>query len=235
MKLALCTLAICLSLLASVLTLKEAVRAEGKRVRAAIPKALVEPLEADKGSESAAQKLDAIQSQLGSLGRRLALLEEASGRPARAAAPAQPQDNKAADPLLSEVRALDASVRDLSVSVSRLAGVPDHLARLTTYIDQSFDHLDKRLTEKTTPDELLVSVDWLVKKVDDIDHYFTPLYAFLGVVYDPANESVIRGYPSIDARLNAFAEDLDALQKAVADIRRNMTVQTVIEPSKYQR
>lgn len=234
MKPVLCTLAVCLSLLASVLALKEAVRSEGKRIRAAIPKALTEPLEGSKEPASIVQKLDAVQSQLGSLSRRLALLEESSGRTARAPAADRPEE-KPADPLLGEVRAVGADVRDLSAAVSRLSVVPDHLSRLTTYLDQSFGHLDQRLADKATPDELLVSVDWLVKRVDDIDHYFTPLYAFLGLVYDPANEAALRAYPSLDARLNALAEDMDALQKAVADIRRNMTVQTVVEPARYQR
>lgn len=225
MKLALCTLAVCLSLLATALTLKEAIQAEGKRTRAAVPRALVEPLPG-KGPDSVAQKLDAVQAQLSSLGRRLSLLEEASGR-----TPAPLPSETAPDPVLQEVRSLAASVHALTAAQARLSGVPEHLARLTTYLDQSFDHLDKRMSEKTTPDELLVSVDWLVQQVDDINHYFTPLFAFLGVVYNPAGQDVIDAYPSVDARLNEVATELADLRKSVADIRQNMSVPIVIEPT----
>lgn len=230
MKLILCTAAICLSLLFSVFTLKEAIRSEGKRTRAAVPKALVEPLEASKEPDSIAQRLDAVQAQLTSLNRRLAQLEEVSGRSSRTTPP-----EPTADPLLEEVRALAANVRGVSEALNKLRGVPDHLVQLTTYLDQSFDHMDKRLSEKSIPDELFVSIDWLVQRIDDIDHYFPSLFNFLGAVYDPANEDVLKAYPSVDTRLNELAAAAAALQRAVADIRNHMMVPTVIEPGKYQR
>lgn len=226
MKLTLCTLAVCLSLLATALTLKEAIQAEGKRTRAAIPKALVEPL-AGKEPDSVAQKLDAVQAQLVSVGRRLSLLEEASGR-----SPKPLPADTASDPVRDEIRSLSDNMRDLAAGQARLSGVPEHLARLTTFLDQSFGHLEKRMTEKNTPDELLVSVDWLVQQVDDINHYFTPLFAFLGVVYNPAGQDVIDAYPSVDARLNELAAELAALRTAAADIRQNLSVPIVIEPTR---
>lgn len=230
MKLMLSTATVCLSLLFAVLTLKETIRSEGKRTRAAASRALVEPLEASKEPESVAQKLDAVQAQLTSLNRRLAQLEEASGNSARTSPP-----ETAADPLLDEVRTLSANVRGVSEALSKLGGVPDHLAQLTSFLDQSFEHVDKQLAAKAMPDELFVSIDWLVQRVDDIDHYFPSLFGFLGVVYDPANEDVLKAYPSVDARLNELAVAAIALQRAVADIRKNMMVPTVIEPGRYQR
>jgi hypothetical protein len=138
MKLVFCTLAICLSILASVLTLKEAVRAEGKRTRTAIPKALAEPLDESRDPDSVVRKLDALQAQLSALNKRLALLEDAGQRNGRQTAGAAP----APDPLLAEVRALAASVQALSGGVERLGGVPDQLkaqAGVTT-LDALFAH-----------------------------------------------------------------------------------------------
>jgi prefoldin subunit 5 len=231
MKLVFCTLAICLSILASVLTLKEAVRAEGKRTRTAIPKALAEPLDESKDPDSVVRKLDALQAQLSALNKRLALLEDAGQRNGRQTAGAAP----APDPLLAEVRALAASVQALSGGVERLGGVPDQLNGLTTYLDQSFAHLEARVTEAAAPEDLLVAIDWLVKKVDDIDSYFTPLYTFLGVVYDPANQDLLEAYPSVDVRINDLSARLDALQKEVADFRRLMVSPRIVEPTRTPR
>jgi chromosome segregation ATPase len=230
MKVLFSALAVCVAVLTAVITLREEIRSEGKRTRAAISKSQAEPQELSVEAASVVQKLTAIQAQLSSLSRRLAQLEEVSARPSRPlTAPAS------ADPLQAELRALSSSVRGVSDSLARLGGVPGHLGELTTYLDRSFDHLEKQVTDKSTPEDLRVSLDWLVQRVDDIDHYFTPLYAFLGIVYDPANEDVVKQYPSMDARFNDVAAQLETLQKAVADIRKNMIVTTVVEPSRYPR
>jgi hypothetical protein len=228
MRLILCTLAVCLSILASVFTTESLLRAEGKHIRSSIPKALNEPLTAGVGQESIVQKLDALNAQLASISRRLTLLEEATGRQGGTA-------SATAAPALAETRALAATVRSIAASEARLAGVPGHLAELTTYLDRSFGHLEGKVDAVSTPDELYLTLDWLVGKVDDIDHYFKPLYAYLGVVYDPEHDALLADYPSLDLRINKLLDETEALKAAVADIRRNMMVPTVIEPTKRPR
>lgn len=229
MRLILCTLAVCLSILASVFTTESLIRAEGKHIRSSIPKALNEPLTAGVGQESVVQKLDALNAQLASISRRLTLLEDATGRQGGNPASAT------AAPALTETRALAATVRSIAASEARLAGVPGYLAELTTYLDRSFGHLEGKVDAVSTPDELYLTLDWLVRKVDDIDHYFKPLYTYLGVVYDPEHDALLADYPSLDLRVNKLLDETEALKAAVADIRRNMMVPTVIEPTKHTR
>jgi hypothetical protein len=230
MKLTLCTLAICLSVLTSVWVTKDLIRAEGKKIRSAVPKALSEPLDPTGRQESVIQKLDAISAQLVSLNRRMALVEDASGRTSRALPP-----ETAPDPLLrNDVKALASDVRGISGSLARLEGVPRHLNELTTFLDQSFEHLEQTVAQTPAQEDLSTSLGWMVQKIDDIDSYFTPLYAFLGLVYDPANQDQVAAYPSIDARLNELRADIEDVRKAVADVRQNIIVPIVIEPTKHQ-
>lgn len=227
MRVILCTLAVCLSLLAAVFTIQELIRAEGRRIRAAIPKALCEPAD---GQESVMQRLDDLSAQAASLGKRLAQLEEKSSKPPAPAADDTP------GALLSETRALASAVRGVAASQARLEGVPRHLAELTTYFDRSFSHLEKKIAEGAPPDApQAVALSRLATRVDTIDRYFTPLYAFLGLVYDPGNEDLLADYPSVDVRLNALAADLRELRDAVADLRKRMPVPIVIEPTKHPR
>jgi prefoldin subunit 5 len=225
----LCTLAVCLSLLASVFTTQALVRAEGKRTRSVIPKALSEPLPG-AGTESVIGKLDALNAQLASLSRRLALLEDAASRKPASTAAAAP------DPVLTETRALATAVRGLAASEERLASVPRHLAELTTYLDQSFGHLEKKVDAvAATPEETKATLDALARKVDDIDHYFSPLYTFLGLTYDRDNDDLLAAYPSIDVRLSALFGEIEALHAAVADVRAHLMAPVVIEPAKRPR
>ena len=220
MKLILCTLAICLSVLASVFTTKELIRAEGKKVRSSLPKVLTEPLDAAGRQESLVQKLDAINAQLGSLNRRLASLEEGYARPSQAAA--------------GNAQALTRNGVGLTSTFARLDGLPGQLADLTTYLDQSFEHLESKITEAAVPQHATEEIDNMAKKIDAIDSYFTPLYAFLGLAYDPANADLLASYPSVDVRINELFLQLEAVRKDVDFIRVRITP-IVIEPTKYSR
>ena len=226
MKLILCTLAVCFSLLASVLTLSDLARTEGKKTRISIPKALTEPLVAFGREESVVQKLDAINAQLTSLNKRLSQLEEGSAHAVRATSNAA----TSTDPTQADLRALAKSVSGLSASIARLEGVPTHLAALTTYLDRSFEHLEKTVAESAAPQDLLTPINQIATKVDNIDSYFTPLYAFLGLTYDPANQDLIAAYPSIDERINDLAFQLAATHKELTEFHRMMTP-VIIEPT----
>ena len=227
MKLILCTAAVCVSLLASVVSLSDLARTEGKKTRLSIPKALTEPLNPSVREESVVQKLDAISAQLISLNRRLSLLEESAGHPARSAT----STDAATDaPTQADFRALATSVSSLSTSLARLEGVPSHLAALTTYLDRSFEHLEKTVNETAAPQDLLAPLNQLSTKLDNIDNYFTPLYTFLGLSYDPANQDLIAAYPSIDERLNDLARQIDSTHQELSVFHRMMTP-VVIEPT----
>ena len=230
MKLVLCTLAICLSVLASVCTLSTLVRTESKKVRSSVTKALTEPLNPAAREESVIQKLDALNSQLTSLNRRLSLLEEGVGRSSRAAAIASAEP---ADTGQTEIRALTKNVNTIGTAVARLEGVPSLLTALTTYIDRSFGHLEKTVSDAAAPQDLLTPLNRMAVKIDNIDSYFTPLYAFLGLTYDPANQDLIAMYPSIDERVNDLFVRIEAVRKEVAEIHYMITPH-MIEPKKHQ-
>ena len=226
MKLILCTLAICLSLIAYTFTLSNLVRTESKKTRSSIPKALTESLNPSTREESVIQKLDAINAQLTSLSRRISLLEEGSGgHSVRTAV-----STGSADPAQADTRALAKSLNSLGTSLARLDGLPSHLAELTTFIDRSFGHLEKTVTETAAPQDLLTPINQMAVKIDNIDSYFTPLYAFLGLAYDPANQDLIATYPSVDERINALTLQIDAVHKEVSDIRYMLSPR-IIEPT----
>ncbi len=221
MRILFCTLAICLTILAATLSTQALIRAEARRPRAGTPPA------ADAAEPDAAlsRKLDALGQQLDALGRRLSALEGAVAR--TAAAPRADAHE--------EVRSLSSALARLSAAVARLDGVPRHLAELTTYLDRSFSHLEQVAAARRQEEDLAASLDWLVGKVDRIDRSFTPLLTFFGVDDDPANDDVLAAYPSVDERLTALSTAVEALREAVADIRGNMLVPTVIEPAKRPR
>ncbi len=225
MKLIICTLAICLSILASVLTTQELVRAESKKIRSSVPRALTEPLDGAGRPDSLAQKLDAINAQLGNLNRRLLSLEDSvarqpSGLPSHSAS--------------ATGQALTKNGGSLTSALTRPDAVPGHLAGLTTYLDKSFEHLEKTVTETAASQELTDSLEVMAKKIDDIDSYFTPLYTFLGLAYDPPNNDLLATYPSVDVRINELFLQLDAVRKDIADMREWLKPRN-IEPTKHPR
>ena len=194
MKLILCTLAICVSLLASVFALKAAVREEGKRTRAALSKAAEETVNGAVKSETASQRLDAINNQLAGLSRRMTALEEAM-RPVSSAA------NEAAS-VQSNLLSIRNDLGTLSAAQAKLDVLPAQLAQLTTFVDQSFEHVDKNLAARAQAEPLAPAIEELAKRIDAIDSYFTQLFPFLGLVYDPSSADLLASYPSVDERLN---------------------------------
>ena len=224
MKTVLCTAAVCLCLLAHLLATRRMLQTEARLIRTTTAKALSDPRTPDGAPTSTAQRFDALHMQLVSLGRRLTLLEESLGRASK------PLPDEALAALRADLEAAAATQRGVQLAVERLGGVPAHLAELTTYLDRSFAHLGERVEGQTVPDDLLLSIDWTVRKLEEIDGYFTPLYAFLGLVYDPANEDLLADYPSLVVRLADLAADVQALQKSVQEIRDRLFTTSVREP-----
>lgn len=214
MKLVLCTLAVCLSILVSVLTLSSVIRAEEKKTRNTVPKALTE-------------QLDAANVQLAALGRRLSALEE---RETGRSAPSAPA-GATAETLQTDIR---AQAKTVSSVQARLEGVSAHLAELTTYLDRSFSHLEKALPKAEETPDLQASIAQLSEKMDAIDSYFSPLYTFLGLVYDPKANDILSTYPSVDERINELSQQIETLRKELADLRYMLTPRN-IDPTKHPR
>lgn len=224
MKLIFCTLAVCLSILASVLTTKALIREESKRIRSSFGKTATTPDGMQNRQETLVPRLEAINAQLVVLNRRLSLLEASVGAKETVAE---------TDTLRATLQNLTQRTDGLAASLTKLNDVPDTLSELTAYIDQSFEHLEA-VTTTTAPERLVVSLDEMGKKLDTLDSYFTPLYAFLGLVYDPKSDDVLAAYPTVDARITALAGQLDALRKDIADLREWLTPRT-IEPVRHVR
>ena len=228
MKLILCTLAVCCSFLLSVATTQSVVRDEGKRTRVSVSKGQAESSAGADLQEPLAQKLDALNNQLSNLNRRMSVLEEAL-KPDESAHSSDPSQN-----MQSTLLALRRELSGVSSALARLNGVPGHLAELTVFLDKSFDHLEKTAAANATPETTLASLDAMTQKIDAIDSYFTPLYAFLGLVYDPANDGLMAGYPTVDERINELYLQQQAIRQDIADFRYMMTPRN-IEPVKRPR
>jgi len=217
MKMVLCTLALCLSVLASVFTTRALVRDEGKRIRSSFTKTFPDPDSAQNRQEAFLQKLDALNAQLASLNRHLSLLEENAGRSQR--------DSTTAEHLRLTLQTLSKRTESVASSLAKLDTMPGLLSELTTYLGQSFEHLDETVAVTAIPME---------KKLNDIDNYFTPLYAFLGLVYDPEKKDLLAAYPSVDVRISALSKQLDAVRADIADLREWLTPRT-IDPARRIR
>ncbi len=224
MKLILCTLAVCISILASVFTTKTLIREEGKKIRASVQKAQSEPPETAGRQDPLVQKLEAINAQLANINRRMSLLEDTLARQT---------PSTASDKTAEELQALTRNVEGLMAALAGIGAMPRHLAELTTYFDKSFEHLENKVTESASPALLAESLDGLSKKVDQVDSYFPALYAFFGVMYDPANADVYATYPSVDKRINELFIQLDTLQADITYIKDRLTYRTYERP-KYQ-
>ena len=217
MKLILCTLAVCLSILVSVFTTRVWVHEEGKRTRSSIAKTIGEAPDTAHIQESLSKKLDAINNQLAGLNRRLSVLEETTR-----AAPSSDTEAISASiqGTLSELRKELSSV---TASLAKLNGVPELLAELTTYLGDSFAHLEKTTIESRVPEALTLTLVGMTQQLDTIGSYFTPLYAFLGLVYDPSNEDLLATYPSVDERINALYLQMQSLRQDIADVKESLT------------
>ena len=228
MKLILCTLAVCITFLLSVVTTQAVVRDEGKRTRVSVSKGQAEPNAVAERQEPLAQKLDALNNQLAALNRRMSVLEEALKPDETSGAKNASQNMQ--NNLLSMRRELDG----VSTSLARLYGLPGHLAELTTYLDRSFEHLEKTAAAHATPETVMAALDVMNQKIDAIDSYFTPLYAFLGLVYDPANDGLMAGYPTVDERINELYLQQQAIREDIASFRDMLTPRN-IDPVKRPR
>ncbi len=217
MKMVLCTLAVCLSVLASVFTTRVLVRDEGKRIRGSIAKTLPDPDSARNRHEAFLQKLDALNAQLAALNRRLSLLEESAGRGQR--------DSATAEHLRLTLQTLSKRTAGAASSLERLESMPGLLEELSAYLGQSFEHLEETVSATAIPME---------KKLNDIDSYFTPLYAFLGLVYDPEKKDVLAAYPSVDARISALSKQLDAVRTDIAGLREWLAPRTIEPPQRIR-
>lgn len=227
MKLILCTLAVCLSILTSIFTTQSLVRAEGKRTRASLAKTLEEPAGAAGIPDSIPKRLEAINSQLATLNRRMSALEE-TVRPVAAV-------GAAVDPSAqSDLLAIRRELSGIAASLARFNGLPGHLAELTTYLGQSFEHVEKVVAEKAAPEAFAPAFDGMAQKLDAIDSYFTPLYAFLGLAYDPSNVDLIAAYPSLDERINALYLQQEVIREDIAALRQWLTPRN-IDPVKRPR
>lgn len=206
------TLAIVLAVLAATITVSNRLDAEGRRTRSAIAKSQTG---ASLAPEEVVQRLDAVVSQLATLNGRVSRLESAvaAARPSAAPLPER------TPPDLSD---LSSSVRSVQASLARLDGVPPHLAQLTTFLDQSFEHVERTVRDASATDALSAPLAQLSRKLDAIDSYFTPLYSFLGVVYDPNSDEALRSYPTVDERFNSLFLELDALRLDVSRIQADL-------------
>lgn len=206
------TLAIVLAVLAATVTVSNRLDAEGRRTRSAIAKSQTG---AGLAPEEVVQRLDALVSQFATLNGRVSRLESAvaAARPSAAPLPER------TPPDLSD---LSSSVRSVQASLARLDGVPPHLAQLTTFLDQSFEHVERTVRDASATDALSASLAQMSRKMDAIDSYFTPLYSFLGVVSDPNSDEALRSYPSVDERFNSLFLELDALRLDVSRIQADL-------------
>jgi chromosome segregation ATPase len=211
----LCTLAVCVSVLASTLAISNTVRAEAKKNRSAIAKVFTDPLEPSAGGESIVQRLSAIDGQLAALNKRVALLERTTPAAARPAAEASSQDDVGRN-----LHALEQSVSGLGTQLARMNGVPAHLAELTTYLDRSFEHVEKTVAASAAPSQdVQTALDEIGQRLDSLDDAFTPLYLFLGLPLQKADQDLLISYPSVDERMNDLSGQLEAVRKDVSAIK----------------
>lgn len=221
MKVILCTLAICLSILASFFTTRVLIRDEGKRTRASFSKALSESPDVSDPQKPFIQKMDTLNSQLASLNHRVSALENAV-RDSQSATANEDYAN-----LQSALVSLTKQVNGMSAALTRFDGIPTYLAGMTTFLDQSFKRLEKTAGASAAPETMTTALDDMSRKIDDIDGYFTPLYAFLGLVYDPDNSAQVAAYPSLDKRINELSVQIEAVRQDIADFREWATPRNI--------
>ena len=226
MKMVLCTLAICLSVLMATLSLSDLVRSEGKKTRSLVSRMLADPAVPSDHKDAVLQKMDLVNARLTAIERYLSTPEETTSDTATTPA--------SSDSSHSEMYTLTRRLEGLNTSLAKLQGVPAHLAALTTYLDRSFAHMEKVVTPSASPDDLLKAIGKIDERTSSIDGHFMPLCTFLGLPYDLSNSDALAAYPSVDKRLNALALQIEAVRKDVADVRHLFPPQ-VMEPTKYSR
>lgn len=204
------TLVLSLAILAATVTLSNRLASEARKTRISIAKTQTVPSDGTP-TDAVLQKLDAINAQLVNFNRRLNDLEE------RATSLKSATTADGAETLSSGLATLPADIHSLRASLARLDGIPLYLAQLTTFLDRSFDHMEKTMHETSAVDGLAAPLDNLAQKLDVIDSSFTPLYVFLGCAYDP---DAMEGYPSMDQRITDLFLAVDTLKTEVAGLQR---------------
>lgn len=208
MKLVLCTLAICLTILLSAFSVSNLVQSEAKKTRSAFAKIVGDPESAEARKEPAVQKLELISAQLAAVDRRLSALESSVQRPASAA----PASSRA------ESRARERNLDGIYASLDKLEGVPAYLTSLSAYLDRSFDHVEKTVSSATVPDSLQTSLGEISGKLESLESYFIPLYLFLGLPADAGDNALLANYPTVDERINDLSQQLSAIRQELATV-----------------
>jgi chaperonin cofactor prefoldin len=227
MKTLLCTLAVCLLLTVAFFTTQTLVREEGKRTRAALAKALEARPDALEPDASLPKRLEALNSQLDGLSRRMTALEETL-------ASAAAKDGGTSQSVQADLAALRQELKGLSATQTRLGAVPGYLADLTRYLDQSFAHVEKAVSENAVPDTLAAAVDELAQRLDLIESLFVPLYSSLGLSQDPGNARPSPDAPSVDERLNTLSVQTEGIRQDIEALREWLTPRN-IDPVKRPR
>ncbi|MDX9867068.1 MAG: hypothetical protein RBT78_04010 [Kiritimatiellia bacterium] len=204
-------LALGLGLLAAIMTLRRGIREEGRRIRIALSQALAEPEGLRERQSDLLRKAEALNVQLATLNRRLSRIEshapeEARAAPTGSAAPHSPAPR----------------TDELSAAIGNLNALPGLLTELTAYLDQAFGHLEETVTVTAVPEDFAERLTAMEKRLAAIDSYFTPLYAFLGLVYDPANDAALAAYPTLDKRISALDEQLVQMRRDLAALREGL-------------
>ena len=205
MKTVLCTLAASMLLAATFFTTQTLVREEGKRTRNAFTKALSEThAETPEPADALANRLDALNTQLANLNRRMTALEEA-------VASSTAKDDGATKSMRTDLAALRQDMKELSSAQARFNVVPGYLADLTRYLDQSFAHVEKIVSGNAMPDAFAASIDELAQRLDMIEGFFVPLYEALGL----AQDTETTGVSSMGVQLDILAEQVDFIRQNI--------------------
>ena len=220
MKTILCTFAICLLLATTFFTTRTLVREEGKRTRIALAKALEARPDTPPPEDALAKRLDALNSQLDGLSRRITALEESLATSAA-------KDDKAAQNTRADLAALRQEMKGVAAAQAQFNVVPSYLADLTRYLDQSFAHVEKTVAENAAAGTFAASVDELTQRLDAAENLFIPLYEFFGLAEDSE-------FPSVDERLQTLYEQAEGIRRDV-ELLRVWLVPRNFDPDKVPR
>ncbi len=208
MKMALCTVAICLTLIITFSATRETVRKEARLTRNAVGGKGAEGVADDgTGNENLYGGLEVLGNQLAVLNRRMTTLEDAVNTSDRVA-------HETA--LRRELQALREELKAVSTVQSRLVVLPGFMADLTRYLERSFEHVEKSVTPNTALEALAANVDEVALKIENVQTFFVPLYQSLGLAEkgDHANQTPVL--------LSVLNEKLDKLVRETSEVRSDI-------------
>ena len=222
MKLTLCTLTICAMVFTSILTTRAILRGESRRIRNTFLTAMKDPEGLAERQANLLQRLDMLSTQIAALNRRIERIDadQAGGGVSK----------KSERSTASRLSAQERHNEQTAQSLKTLTPLPSLLSELALYLDQSITHLDETILLMAAPQDLDLRLTAMEDKLADIDSYFSPLYSFLGLVYDPKKDDLVQRYPSLDLRVNALSEELDATRKDIAELRTWLGPRTIGPP-----